>query len=530
VLEVQRDLVYLTGAVAFVGTARRGLAWVLVGGVLAAIVAVASYALATRLFPDVLGYESGGPYQLLRPIGYWNALGILAVFGLLLALGVASEAPRRARALVAAAVPVLVATTYFTFSRGALVALAVGLAVLFALHPHRGRLGAAAVVVAPFALAAVLLGSRADALTHAGASLDDATHDGHRLAAVVAALTVLSALASPLVDTVHGRVRLGARARRASALALAAAVLVGAVVVVARAGGPGELIGRSYDSFRGPFTQTGDSLGSRLFATSGNSRADYWSVAGRTAAEHPLVGSGAGTFDIQWYRERPGQLSVRDAHNLYLETLAELGIPGLLLLGAALLVPVAAVLRRRDWASASAAGAYSAFLAHAALDWDWEIPTVTLTALACAAAMLATARPMDAWRSLTRPVRIAALAAAVLVATMAAVQYVGAEALLTSQNAFDAGRFEEARRQAERATTAAPWSSEALVARGEAELALGRVDAARESLRQAVEKDPNDWWAWYRLGLATSGAERANAAREVARLNPLGIEAQLVGR
>jgi tetratricopeptide (TPR) repeat protein len=249
-----------------------------------------------------------------------------------------------------------------------------------------------------------------------------------------------------------------------------------------------------------------------------------------TAAERPLLGSGAGTFDIAWYRERPGQVGVRDAHSLYLETLAELGVPGLLLLSAALLVPLVAACSRRGWAAATAAGAFAAYLVHAGLDWDWEVPAVTLAALACAAAMLAAARPANADRALRRPLRIAALAAAALVATAAVVQYAGAEALLTSRNAFDAGRFEPARDEAERAASLAPWSSEALVALGEAQLALRQAPEGRATLRRAVAKDPNDWWAWYRLGLASTGAERARAARQVARLNPLGAEAEMLGR
>jgi tetratricopeptide (TPR) repeat protein len=290
------------------------------------------------------------------------------------------------------------------------------------------------------------------------------------------------------------------------------------------------VVGRSYDSFRGPFTQTGGSLSSRLLSTSGNSRADYWSVALGTAADDPVLGSGAGTFDIAWYRERPGQVGVRDAHSLYLETLAELGVPGLLLLSAVLLVPVAAVWSRRDWASATATGAYAAYLVHAGLDWDWEVPAVTLAALACAAAMLAAARPANAERPLGRALRIGALVAAALVATAAVFQYAGAQALLTSRNSFDAGRFESARDAAERATSLAPWSSEALVALGEAQLALQQAREGRASLRRAVAKDPHDWSAWYRLGLASTGSERARAARQVARLNPLGAEAATLGR
>ena len=78
-----------------------------------------------------------------------------------------------------------------------------------------------------------------------------------------------------------------------------------------------------------------------------------------------------------------------DAHNLYLETLAELGPIGLALLVVLLGLPLVTALRVRWHPLASAAtGAYVAFLSHAALDWDWEMPVVTLAGLVCGAVLV----------------------------------------------------------------------------------------------------------------------------------------------
>ena len=63
-----------------------------------------------------------------------------------------------------------------------------------------------------------------------------------------------------------------------------------------------------------------------------------------------------------------------DAHSLYLETLAELGLVGLALLVLALAPPLVAGFRGVE---AAATGGYVAFLIHAGLDWDWELPAVT---------------------------------------------------------------------------------------------------------------------------------------------------------
>ena len=47
------------------------------------------------------------------------------------------------------------------------------------------------------------------------------------------------------------------------------------------------------------------------------------------ARDEPLHGTGAGSFEAHWLRERPISFYARDAHNLYLETLGELGALGL---------------------------------------------------------------------------------------------------------------------------------------------------------------------------------------------------------
>jgi O-antigen ligase len=84
---------------------------------------------------------------------------------------------------------------------------------------------------------------------------------------------------------------------------------------------------------------------------------------------------------------------VRDAHSLYLETLAEIGPLGLLLVLAVLGMPLVAARRsRRGLATATLPAAYVAFLLHAGIDWDWEMPIVMLAGLACAAALLLASR------------------------------------------------------------------------------------------------------------------------------------------
>ena len=113
-------------------------------------------------------------------------------------------------------------------------------------------------------------------------------------------------------------------------------------------------------------------------------RSAYWAVARGAVAGHPVAGSGAGTFAQVYRAQRPQGPVTRNAHSLYLETLDELGVVGLVLLLATLAVPaVAGVMCGR--AAAPAVAGYTVFLLHAGIDWDWTMPAVTVAALALAA-------------------------------------------------------------------------------------------------------------------------------------------------
>ena len=101
---------------------------------------------------------------------------------------------------------------------------------------------------------------------------------------------------------------------------------------------------------------------------------------------------GSGGFGTEWLRRREVPERVRDAHSLYVETLAELGVVGFGLLGS--LFAAAGWCGRRAYAldPAAAAGPAAAVLAwasHAAVDWDWEMPALTLVAIVLAGALAA---------------------------------------------------------------------------------------------------------------------------------------------
>jgi O-antigen ligase len=79
-------------------------------------------------------------------------------------------------------------------------------------------------------------------------------------------------------------------------------------------------------------------------------------------------------------------------HSLPLEMAAELGLPGLLFLGMFVGGLAAAARRALREGDPLAPGAYAvcvAWLLHATIDWDWQLPAVTLPALVLAGGLLA---------------------------------------------------------------------------------------------------------------------------------------------
>jgi O-antigen ligase len=253
-------------------------------------------------------------------------------------------------------------------------------------------------------------------------------------------------------------------------------------------------------------------------AAGSDERRAYWSATAVIAAEQPILGSGAGTWERGWLRERDELFAARDAHSLYLETLAELGPLGLALLLAALAPPLVAAVRARSVPLVPAvAGAYVAFLLHAGVDWDWELPAVTLAGFACGVAVLVAAGER-------RPIagRVAALAALGALAAFAAYGLAASLALASAREALRTGAWEEAESRARLASRLEPWSAEPWRLRGEAEWGSGAVGAARESLRRAVADDPGDVEAWRSLARVAAGGERRRALERAARLDPLG--------
>jgi O-antigen ligase len=123
-----------------------------------------------------------------------------------------------------------------------------------------------------------------------------------------------------------------------------------------------------------------------------NDRVAYWRVAAQDLESHVAVGSGAGTYAAYWSRHpQRAYFAPLHAHSLYLETGAELGAVGLALLLATLALPLGSI-GSRDPIRVGAACGFLAFVLHAGVDWDWDVPDVAAAALYLAAVVVGESR------------------------------------------------------------------------------------------------------------------------------------------
>ena len=527
VREVQRLIVYVGAVLVVMLLLRAQNVSQFLAGVLVGTTFACTYGLASRLLPDRIGeFDPIAQYRLSEPLGYWNALGLFATLGLLLATGLgARTAAPLARGLAAASCVPLALALYFTFSRGAWIALFIGAATTALLD--RGRISWLTLNLPAVGAAggATVYASTFDALTRPDAPLTSAADAGTHVAAVAAVCAIAALTCSAVVTSAAARVRIprsGARIYRA-VLAAAALVMLGSAFM--RFGAPWTVARNAWESFKTPPPSVVD-LNDRLYTFSSNGRVELWEAAWKQFRENPLIGSGAGTYERFWLEHRHAALKVRDAHSLYLETLAELGIVGLTLLLIALLVPVYAAFKARHRPLVPAAfGAYVAYLVHAGVDWDWEMPAVTLTALFIGASIVVAARkPEDEERPMGPRLRYSLLAGTLVLAAVAFVGLVGNMSLAQSAEAARAADFETAEAKARRAVTWAPWSPEPWQAIGRAQLARGDVGSAAASFRKAIAKDEGDWNLWLDLARATQGAEQQAAISRALALNPLSPE------
>ncbi len=530
-LEFDRVLVYLA-VLLLVGLRRRsrGRMQALVWAIGIAIVVIVGAGLLTRILPEVFPTDPAeqGADRLSHPLTYWNGLGITAALGIVLALAVASDRrqPRVARPLAAASIVPLGAALLFTFSRGSIAAAALGLAV-FALVARPRELLTTLIAVAPPLAVALIVCYQADVVASEDFASAEGVDQGRTVALVVLAAMAVAGSVQALLLSLDDRLaalRLPEGTRRPALIGTTALVFVALVISVAALDAPGA-IGRQVDRFlEGGDVKSDGDVRARLTDVS-NNRADHWDVAVDAWQEGPLVGKGAGTFVLLWAEDRPIDFTVIDAHSLYVETLAELGVVGLLLLlvaVGALLVGTARRCRSPDRVLyAGVLAVIVTWAVHAGIDWDWELPSVTMVPFALGGAALASskARVPDP-RQLVRVVIGIGLLIAALTPFSIAISQSRLDASVDAIREGDCARTTDKALDSIDALSARPEPFELLAY---CNARAGRSELAEQMAREAIERDPRNWEYQYDLALvrAVAGEDPRAAIRRAGELNPL---------
>ena len=507
-------------------------------GLTAAAALPVAIALGTKVVPGLLGSDDDLA-RLAEPVGYPNALALVAALALPGLLWLAADRRRRwTLPLAGAGVGAVGVTLALTYSRGGLLAAAMAVAVTLALLPRRGpalaALAAGAIGAAwpaAYGLTETLLSSDGiptELREGAGAGL------GWRLAV---GLAIAAALA-PGIVWAWGRLGLGApgRPRR---IALVAAAALCLVVVAGTAASPQ---GRDWSDervseLRG---EGGDAVANdpgRLVSASGNQRRAWWGEAWRAFEDAPLAGQGAGGFALVHLQERrtsDDALATREPHGVALRFLSGTGIVGAGLLAALVGAVVWGILRAARRGVGPEVGlplaVLAAFALQASIDWAWAIPALTVPALAAAGIVLASAAPGRA-SGAGRPGGLAAgavAAATIVLIAAAALPWWSARAAARGEDALARNDARAALSHADDARAANPLSLAPLLLRGAAFTDLGQPARALGAYREATRVQPGNPAAWRALAIFLKEGRAARGAwQRVARLDPQDPEAAL---
>ena len=367
----------------------------------------------------------------------------------------------------------------------------------------------------------ILAANHRPAIEH-GLTSATARHEGNLL--LVSLVTVCAGVALAQMGVAlaarHGTpprwLTFSPRRARAILLAVVSACLVAALV----AGAPAHL-SHAWRDFKHPSSALSQDSIARFGTVSGNGRYDYWKVAIDATSGHLLDGSGAGTFQLLWTPRAPYYSYVQNAHSLYVETLAETGLVGLVLLGgffvAVLAATVRLIIRSRYEArvrAAGAAGAMVAFCVAAASDWIWQVPALPAAFLLLAAAVLAPPRVTGPGGGASLRLRLGATVLAVACLFAIAVPMATVSTVRESQAAASGGDPAQALADARAAVSLQPGAASAQI-----QLALvleqqGRVRDALTAALAATSDEPDNWSGW--LVVSRLEAEAGNPSASLA--------------
>ena len=373
----------------FIGTdsrLRKIIPWLFAGA--ATIAAI--YGLGPRIFPSVINnIEDLG--RIAVPVGYTNAQGILMSMFIPVTLyfSSASKENRFLRLLSAAAAQFLFLCLFFTVSRGATYTLIVGLLVYFILVPLRLRSFTTLLLVL---MPVVAIGWWSNGQA---ALMQDQMPMEMRLAAAAGlrafillglAFTVMLFTAMLLLEE---KIPFSQRTKKMTGAVLLALIVLSSVAgvsyFISSKESFSEWSSQKFDDFT---SERSEGEGTeRLLSTSSAGRWQLWQEAIKNWQEHKVAGTGAQSFPLTHLMKREeGTPFVKQPHGLPFRLLSELGLVGLLLMGAFVSITMVFNLSKfftiKDRWERGLAGALLTvtiiYLIHASFDWDWNMMVLTM--------------------------------------------------------------------------------------------------------------------------------------------------------
>ncbi|HEY1236868.1 MAG TPA: O-antigen ligase family protein [Solirubrobacterales bacterium] len=500
-------------------------------GFATAAMVVPFFAVGARLFPDLLTDDlvrATGIDRLSYPLDYWNAVSCWGAMAIAVALALSANASRvELRAAALATAPVSALAVYLTYSRFGVAAIAIAVIAAVAISRNRWTAVANAIGGALAAGAVILVARGQDEIAHATGNAGAGT-----VVLVVLAAGVGCAAWAVVTSRAHlDRVRMD---RGPSRVALGGALLAALLAAVALHGP----LGKAWDQFKNDSAPA--NAGTERLTTLGGTRYEVWSTAVDAFQEDSWRGIGPGTFEYYWSRHGKGREFLRDAHSLYIEQLAELGLPGfialLIALGGLLFAAIQARSRwrrRREIGVGSAIiAAFVVFLVYAGVDWMWELGAVGVLAIGGVAVAGAGGLDRAGSHQPSPWLRLGLTVGALLLAAVQVPGLVSTQRLRASETDLDNGRLPAALDAANEAVDAEPWAATPYATRALVLERSGDLAAASRDARDAIDRDPDNWRN--HLLLARLQAERGSRraalaqlaqARRLAPRNPLLLPA-----
>ncbi|MGD0272605.1 MAG: O-antigen ligase family protein [Gaiellaceae bacterium] len=517
--EFNRVSLFLGVFVLTVLVARRNAIKWWCAGLEIAVALIALVALISRFFPGTFPDQGlvalGVPSRLSFPLGYWNGLAIFLALGvpLLLHTAISSRNPV-IRGLAIAPIPAIVSVAYLASSRGGGVTALVGIIAFVALTNKRWSAGLALFWAGLGSVAAIaVLISRKELVNGPfGTSL---VEQQGRSAAILVGLACVLAGATYAVSRMYTD-RLSVQPNpwlgRGFVISLAVVAIAGIVA--------SHPVAQFHEFKRSPsqplHIESNDYVRSHLTSARGSGRWQFWASAIDQWESHPVLGNGAGSYESWWLKHAPFFFPVKDAHSLYLQSLGELGIIGLLLtLGLTIGGTSIGVVRTlRDSGEervtlAALTASFAAFSVAAGIDWMWELTAVTVFALILLALLSdAAGKSRNSLKVVdengSRPGRrrrfglgVTALVGVWLLICAQGVPLFAQLRISDSEAAVNRGNTAAAIRGAMDAKNLQPWASSPYL-----QLALvyereGLIRDAHGWIKSAIKRDPQNWELWY---------------------------------